>query len=398
MLKGKRILIGVTGGIAAYKIPLLVREFKKAGAEVKCILTPASSAFVTPLTLATLSEYPVESELYDAKSGKWTNHVELGGWADAMIIAPLTASSLAKMVTGHSDNLVLTTYLSAKCPVFVAPAMDLDMYVHPSTQENLHCLAKRGVQVIPAESGELASGLIGQGRMAEPETIAQYVAAAFETTHQPLSGKRFLITAGPTYEALDPVRFIGNHSTGKMGIALADYVASLGAEVFLVLGPTSEKPANTSIHVLNVESAEDMLREVQSHWKKCEVGIFAAAVADYRPAQKLAQKIKKSEDRLELELVKNPDVLKWAGQHKMTNQVLIGFALETQNEEDNAKDKLVKKNLDYIVLNSLNDRGAGFGHDTNRVTLIDKHNIIRKFELLSKKETAREIINTIFAI
>lgn len=399
MLKGKRILIGVTGGIAAYKIPFLVREFKQAGAEVKCILTPASSAFVTPLTLATLSEHPVETELFDPMTGEWANHVELGLWADALVIAPLTASSLAKMAIGHSDNLLLATYLSARCPVFVAPAMDLDMYAHPTTTSNLKVLESHGVHVIPAAHGELASGLTGQGRMAEPQDIARVVVDFFQVNNgQPLKGQKVLITAGPTYEAIDPVRFIGNHSTGKMGIALADEAAALGAEVKLVLGPSALRPTNSSVEVISVQSATEMWEAVKQRWGYCTAGIFAAAVADYRPERTQLQKIKKQGETLELTLVKNPDILQWAGTHKKSGQLLTGFALETTNEEAHAKEKLEKKNLDFIVLNSLNDSGAGFGHDTNRVSLIDKHNNIRKFELLSKTETAREIIKHIFAI
>lgn len=399
MLKGKRILIGVTGGIAAYKIPFLVREFKQAGAEVKCILTPASSAFVTPLTLATLSEHPVETELFDPMTGEWANHVELGLWADALVIAPLTASSLAKMAIGHSDNLLLATYLSARCPVFVAPAMDLDMYAHPTTTSNLKVLESHGVHVIPAAHGELASGLTGQGRMAEPQDIARVVVDFFQVNNgQPLKGQKVLITAGPTYEAIDPVRFIGNHSTGKMGIALADEAAALGAEVKLVLGPSALRPINSSVEVISVQSANEMWEAVKQEWEQCTAGIFAAAVADYRPEQVQSEKIKKKGETLELMLVKNPDILQWAGTQKKSGQFLTGFALETTNEEVHAKEKLEKKNLDFIVLNSLNDSGAGFGHDTNRVSLIDKHNNIRKFELLSKTETAREIIKHIFAI
>jgi phosphopantothenoylcysteine decarboxylase / phosphopantothenate---cysteine ligase len=399
MLKGKRILIGVTGGIAAYKIPFLVREFKQAGAEVKCILTPASSAFVTPLTLATLSENPVETELFDQVTGEWANHVELGLWADALVIAPLTASSLAKMAIGHSDNLLLATYLSARCPVFVAPAMDLDMYAHPTTTTNLKVLESHGVHVIPAAHGELASGLQGQGRMAEPQDIARVVTDFFQlNTSQPLKGQKILITAGPTYEAIDPVRFIGNHSTGKMGIALADEAAALGAEVKLVLGPSALRPKKSSVEVVSVQSASEMWDAVKQQWEQCTAGIFAAAVADYRPEQVQSEKIKKKGETLELTLVKNPDILQWAGAQKKSGQLLTGFALETTNEEVHALEKLEKKNLDFIVLNSLNDPGAGFGHDTNRVSLIDKHNNIRKFELLSKTETAREIIKHIFAI
>lgn len=393
MLKGKRILVGVTGGIAAYKIPLLVRELIKLEAEVKCILTSASSDFVTPLTLATLSKNEVYTDLYDQRSGLWTNHVELGLWADAMIIAPLTASSLSKMVIGHSDNLLLTTYLSARCPVFVAPAMDLDMYQHFSTTENLQKLADNGVHVIPAEVGELASGLSGKGRMAEPETIAQIVNTYFQKESHDLSGVRALVTAGPTYETIDPVRFIGNHSTGKMGIAIADELASRGAAVTLLLGPSSHYPKQSTVQVIRIQSAEDLFHYVKLNWNDMQLGIFSAAVADYKPANVSQQKIKKAGDTLQIDLIKNPDTLKWAGENKKENQRLVGFALETTNELEHAKDKLARKNLDLIVLNSLNDKGAGFGHDTNQVTFLDKYNNCVNLELLTKVEVAKQLID-----
>jgi phosphopantothenoylcysteine decarboxylase/phosphopantothenate--cysteine ligase len=393
MLKGKRILVGVTGGIAAYKIPFLVRELIKLGAEVKCILTPASSAFVTPLTLATVSKNPVYTELFDRETGEWANHVELGLWADAFVIAPLTASSLAKLAVGHSDNLLLTTYLSARCPVFVAPAMDLDMYVHPTTAANLEQIAKNNVHVIPAEEGELASGLSGQGRMAEPEHIASFVNRFFAQSHTDFSNKIVLITAGPTYESIDPVRFIGNHSSGKMGIALADEMANRGAEVYLLLGPSNHLPNNPAVKVHGFKTAQDLLALTQQFWSSADVGIFAAAVADYRPKDIAQEKIKKSSDEMSITLVKNPDVLKWAGDNKKDMQFLVGFALETTNEEAHAKQKLVNKNLDLIVMNSLKNEGAGFGHDTNKVTLLDKHNKIVNLQLLSKSEVAKEIVD-----
>lgn len=393
MLKGKRILVGVTGGIAAYKIPLLVREFIKLGAEVKCILTPASSAFVTPLTLATVSKNPVYTELFDRETGAWANHVELGLWADAFVIAPLTASSLAKLAIGHSDNLLLTTYLSARCPVFVAPAMDLDMYAHPTTLTNLKKLVSNNVHVIPAEEGELASGLSGQGRMAEPEAIASFVSHFFSKKVLDYMGKRVLITAGPTYEAIDPVRFIGNHSTGKMGIALADELANRGAEVDLLLGPSGFLPTNLAINIHRFKTAQELLVLTQNKWISADIGIFAAAVADYRPKDIAQEKIKKSTDEMTIMLVKNPDVLMWAGENKLDKQILVGFALETMNEIEHATQKLAKKKLDLIVMNSLKNEGAGFGHDTNQVTLLDKHNKIVNFQLLSKSEVAKEIVD-----
>lgn len=394
MLAGKRILVGVTGGIAAYKTPMLVRALIKLGAEVKCIMTSASSAFVTPLTLATVSKNEVYTELFDPVTGQWANHVELGLWADAFVIAPLTASSLAKMAVGHSDNLLLTTYLSARCPVFVAPAMDLDMYQHPSTKENLDKLTRQGVQVIPAESGELASGLSGQGRMTEPDTIAEFIQSFFTSErNNDLAGVKALVTAGPTYEPIDPVRFIGNHSTGKMGIALADALADRGAEVILCLGPSGFLPRNKTIEIRRFATAGELLLLVQEHWTSVNLGIFSAAVADYRPSHVADEKIKKSEDSMELQLVKNPDVLFWAGQNKSDQQTLVGFALETTNEFEHAKGKLKKKNLDLIVLNSLRTEGAGFGHDTNQVTLLDKDNNCVNLELLSKIETAQKIVD-----
>ncbi len=398
MLKGKRILIGVTGGIAAYKIPLLVREFIKLGAEVKCILTPASSDFVTPLSLATVSKNAVYSELFDSKTGLWTNHVDLGLWADTFVIAPLTASSLAKMVVGHSDNLLLTTYLSSRCPVFVAPAMDLDMYAHFSTQENLQKLIANGVHVIPAVEGELASGLTGKGRMTEPEDIAQFVDRFFSKPEQDLIGVNALVTAGPTYEAIDPVRFIGNHSTGKMGIALANELAERGAKVTLLLGPTNLSTDNSNINLIRFKTAEELFDLVKKNWKECDLGIFSAAVADYKPSDVAKEKIKKSDEELTLKLIKNPDSLKWAGQHKSQHQTLVGFALETTNEVENAKQKLDKKNLDLIVLNSLKNEGAGFGHDTNQVTLLGKDNNCVNFELLTKVEVAKQIVDYVKSI
>lgn len=394
MLKGKRVLIGVSGGIAAYKIPYLVRLFKKAGAEVRCILSSSASSFVSPLTLATLAENEVHAELFNPQTGTWTNHVELGLWADVMIIAPLTASTLSKLVSGHSDNLLLTTYLSAKCPVVVAPAMDLDMYAHPSTQDNLETLKCRGVHVMDAEDGELASGLVGKGRMPEPEQIFEFTQFVFALENGRLTNKRVLVTAGPTYEALDPVRFIGNHSTGKMGIAIAEKCALENAHVTLILGPSNQSISKLpNLTVITVQCAEDMLAAVRNHWSDAQIGIFSAAVADYRPLEMANEKIKKNTDSMQIALVKNPDILAWAGQNKATDQYLVGFALETENEIEHAQSKLQRKNLDLIVLNSLKVPGAGFGYDTNQVSFIAKDNKITNFELLLKSEVAENLVN-----
>lgn len=392
-MKGKRILLGITGGIAAYKTTFLIRLFKKAGAEVKVIMTPASSDFVSPLVLATLSENPVVIEFWNKQTGQWTNHVDLALWADVYLVAPLTANSLSKLANGACDNMVLATYLSAKCPVFLAPAMDLDMYAHPTTKSNLNLVQANGNYLIPAEHGELASGLVGTGRMAEPETIFNYLYSHFNAGSNDLDGKVFLITAGPTYEAIDPVRFIGNHSTGKMGFELAKQVAARGGKVVLITGPTSLASSHPNIELIRITDAREMLRQVQMIWDSVDVGIFAAAVADYRPKIQAEEKIKKSNENLTLELVKNPDILKWAGENKKEEQLLVGFALETNNLIENAKNKLVKKNLDLIVANSLEDEGAGFAYDTNKVTLLDRHNNRTDLELSSKENIACEIIN-----
>ena len=393
-MQGKRILLGITGGIAAYKIAFLVRILKKSGAEVRCIMTPASSDFISPLVLSTLSENPVGIEFWDKKSGVWTNHVEYGLWADLFVVAPLTANSLAKMASGACDNLLLATYLSMKCPVMVAPAMDLDMYAHPATKRNLVQLEKDGVQIIPAESGQLASGLEGEGRMAEPETIAGAISAFFENgpSAKRLFGKKVLITAGPTYEAIDPVRFIGNHSSGKMGYAIAEKCLEEGAEVILVSGPTNLDLIHPRLQLLRVRSAEEMLKKVQEHWDESQIGIFSAAVADYRPRKAADQKIKKKDDEMAIELVKNPDILGWAGSVKKAGQLLTGFALETNDVVDYATTKLKKKNLNMIVMNSLEDKGAGFAVDTNKISILDDHNNFTSFELKSKSAVAADIV------
>ena len=392
-MQGKGILLGITGGIAAYKIAELIRLLIKSGAEVKCIMTPASCDFITPLTVSTLSKNPVAINFWDKDSGEWENHVELGGWADLFLIAPLTANSLAKMVSGLSDNLLITTYLSAKCPVMVAPAMDLDMYIHPSTKRNLFVLENDGVNVLPVGSGELASGLVGQGRMLEPLELFDSIQDFFKVKST-FEGKHFLITAGPTYELIDPVRFIGNHSSGKMGFALAKELLERGAHVTLVSGPTKEELSHSKLDFIRISSAEQMLKAVQDVWGDVDGGVFAAAVADYRPKIVADKKIKKKSDELTIELVKNPDILAWAGENKK-NQLLVGFALETNDLIENAQSKLKKKNLDLIVANSLENKGAGFGHETNKVTIIDRSNNLIDLELMKKDQVAKSIVDII---
>lgn len=395
VLSGKKILLGVSGGIAAYKTASLVRLFIKAGAHVQVIMTPASKDFVTPLTLSTLSKNPVHSSFYneDDENAVWNNHVDLALWADFFIIAPATANTLSKMVSGNSDNLLLAAYLSAKCPVYFAPAMDLDMYKHPSTLASFKALQSYGNTIIPAESGELASGLSGEGRMAEPENIVSFLEADIKSK-LPLRGKKILVTAGPTYEPIDPVRFIGNHSSGKMGFDIAKAAADEGAEVILISGPTHLKLEHSLIKVVNVTSSEEMYHACHASFNEVNVAIAAAAVADYRPKNVAPQKIKKNESTLSLELEKTKDILASLGEIKK-EQFLIGFALETENEIENAKLKIKKKNLDLIVLNSLNDEGAGFGKPTNKVTFIDKDFNVEPLELKTKEEVAQDIINKI---
>ena len=390
-LKGKKILLAISGGIAAYKMNYLVRDFVKKGAEVKVILTPSAENFVTKVTLSTLSKNAVYSDFYD-QNGTWNSHVELALWADVLLVAPCTANTLAKMVHGICDNLVIATYMSAKCPVFIAPAMDLDMYAHPSTKENLEKAERFGHHIIPAEFGELASGLEGQGRLAEPETILQKIEDFFtQNQSKNLEGKTVLITAGPTYEAIDPVRFIGNHSSGKMGFSLAEEAVKRGAKVILISGPTSQKADHKNIEIHRVTSAKEMYDEVFKYYEKVDIAIASAAVADYAPKIVAKEKIKKSEEEFTIELVKNPDILKTMGEKK-THQFLVGFALETQNEEENAKSKLQKKNLDMIVLNSLRDEGAGFQKDTNKVKILT-HSEQKEFSLKSKDEVAKDILD-----
>lgn len=395
MLSGKKVLLGVSGSIAAYKASFLVRLLIKKGAEVKVILTPSARAFVTPLTLSTLSKNPVLWEYYDPKDpeGKWNNHVDLALWADLILLAPATSNTLSKMVSGICDNLLMGVYLSAKSPVYFAPAMDLDMYQHPSTQENISKLKSFGHRFIPAGSGELASGLEGEGRMAEPEDIIDFIEQDLKNG-LPLSGKKVLINAGPTYEPIDPVRFIGNHSSGKMGVALAEKASALGAEVTLVLGPTHIRPSDSSIKLRTVQTAVEMNAACREEFPATDLGILAAAVSDYRPENAANQKIKKNAQPLTLKMVENPDILMGLGEMKKENQVLVGFALETQNGEENAVKKLHKKNCDLIVLNSPG-KNSGFGSNSNEVTLIDRKENKTKLKLKSKTEIAEEILHHI---
>jgi len=394
MLTGKKILIGVTGSIAAYKTAYLVRELIKLEAEVKIIMTSASSEFIPPLTLSTLSKNPVALDFVKNKNGEWENHVELGLWADLFIIAPATANTIAKMANGICDNLLLATYLSSRCPVWIAPAMDLDMFIHPSTTSNINKIINSGTLVIEPRIGELASGLEGKGRMEEPEIIANKINAYFSNSSI-LKDKNIIITGGPTYESIDPVRFIGNHSSGKTGVLLADECARRGAKVTLILGPSNQLPKDKSIHLILVKSAQQMLNAVQLEWSKSDIGIFSAAVSDYRPLNQSVNKIKKNDNTLTIELIKNPDILFWAGQQKTKQQYLVGFALETNNEIENAKKKVSKKNLDLLILNSLNDKGAGFAYDTNKVTFVKPDNKLINFELKQKSEMTTDILNQI---
>ena len=398
VLSGKKILLGVTAGIAAYKTAFLVRLFIKAGAQVKVIMTPAAKEFVTPLTLSTLSKNEVVFSFTkeDDHGKQWNNHVEYGLWADLMLIAPATANTLSKMATGNSDNFLLATYLSAKCPVYFAPAMDLDMFKHPSTKNSFDQLISFGNVMIPATSGELASGLSGEGRMAEPEDIVAFIEDHLAQS-LPLLNKKVLITAGPTYEAIDPVRFIGNHSSGKMGFELAAAANAAGAKVILVSGPTHLANPHENIELVRVQSALEMFDAATKFFPEVDIAIAAAAVSDYRPKVSAMQKIKKNSEIMQLELVKNPDILATLGEAKK-DQLLIGFALETENEEENAAGKLKKKNLDFIVLNSLNDSGAGFKSETNKIKILFKDGNVKTFDLKSKKEVAEDILNEIILL
>jgi len=389
-LQGKKILLGISAGIAAYKSLSLIRLFKKAGAEVKVLLTPPAEAFVGKLTPATLADSPVHSELFDAGTGEWVNHVKLGLESDLMLIAPATASTLSKMASGQSDNLLLTAYLSARCPVWVAPAMDLDMWLHPATQRSIYLLVKDGVRVIEPAEGELASGLVGKGRMEEPENLFRLVEEFFEVP-KPFLGKKVLITLGPTREALDPVRFISNHSTGKMGAEIAKCLLEMGADVHIVAGPVSSEILPSGAQVFHVESAIQMHEAVTQVFPQMDIAILCAAVADYRPAEVATQKIKKTGDEMEIRLVKNPDIAASLGASKKPGQFLLGFALETNNELENALSKLQRKNLDAIVLNSLQDPDAGFAVDTNKITILSAAGGTFAYETKTKKEVAHDI-------
>ena len=397
MLQGKKIILGISGGIAAYKSVYLLRLFIKAGAEVQVVITPSGKEFITPVTLSALSGKPVISEFFTANTGSWNSHVDLGLWADAMVIAPATASTIAKMANGVADNMLITTYLSAKAPVFIAPAMDLDMYAHPSTQHNLTLLREYGNHIIEPASGELASHLVGKGRMEEPERILEIVDDFFGHSED-LSGKHVIVTAGPTYEKIDPVRFIGNYSSGKMGYAIAENCASRGATVTLISGPVSIKAKHPSIKVINVESAVEMYNASVDIFPSCDVAVMCAAVADYAVENQSIHKIKREHDDVPvIKLKKNPDIAAKLGNLKKDNQILVGFALETDNEEANAAGKLRKKNLDFIVLNSLSDKGAGFMTDTNKITIIDNTGSVKHYGLKDKKLVAEDVVNEIIA-
>ena len=392
MLQGKHIIVGVTGGIAAYKTATLVRLLVKQGAEVRVLMTPMAKHFITPLTLATLSKNPIAVEFYNPENGDWNSHVSLGLWADLFVIAPATANTLAKMANGIADNLLLTTYLSARCPVIVAPAMDVDMAQHVATQTNLQLLRNRGVQVIEPTFGELASGLDGKGRMEEPERIAEII-EQFLVKKKSLKNKRFLVTAGPTYEAIDPVRFIGNHSSGKMGYALAETLAQRGAQVTLISGPSSLIISNNAIELIRVTSAKEMHDAAITHFPKMNGAILCAAVADFTPIKTAEKKIKREKNTLLIELKPTADIAAELGKKKKKNQLLVGFALETDNELTNAKRKLQTKNLDLIVLNSLKDEGAGFGVDTNKITIINADEKVQQFPLQTKQAAAEAIVD-----
>jgi len=395
MLESRKILVGVTGSIAAYKAAVLIRMLVKEKAEVKVIMTPLAKAFITPLTLATLSKNPVLVDFYNAENGDWNNHVDLGMWADAYVIAPATANTMAKMAHGIADNLLLTAYLSARCPVFVAPAMDLDMLAHPATRHNIDVLKQFGNLILEPETGELASGLTGKGRMEEPEKIVEALKKHFSRKKKipsRLKGKNILVTAGPTSEPIDPVRFISNHSSGRMGYALADALASQGARVILISGPTSENIADPGITLVPVQTADEMYTECRTRYPHMDGAILVAAVADYKPKYRAQEKIKRSMQNLTLELEPNRDIAAALGSMKKKNQFLAGFALETEHAVKNAREKMKRKNFDFIVLNSLQDKGTGFGTDTNKITLLDKHNRKMEFPLKTKQEVAEDIL------
>jgi phosphopantothenoylcysteine decarboxylase/phosphopantothenate--cysteine ligase len=395
-MSNKRILLGISGGIAAYKIAFLIRLLKKSGAEVKVVMTPSAVDFISPLVVSTLSENPVSIEFWDKSNGQWTNHVELALWADVLVIAPLTANTLSKLAHGSCDNLLTAVYLSAKSPVLVAPAMDLDMYAHPTTKSNLERISAHNVQIIPAETGELASGLNGEGRMAEPETIFNAILNCIQSNQENHSflNKKVLITAGPTYENIDPVRFVGNRSSGKMGYAIAQEFLNRGAYVWLISGPTNLSLSHPNLTLVKIQSALELDAEVKKVWSDMQIGVFAAAVADYRPETVATEKIKKHGDDLTVKFLKNPDVLHWAGANK-SEQLLIGFALESENLLENGKEKLRKKNADLIVMNSIKDEGAGFESETNKISILDKDNKLSTFELKSKALVAKDIVDYI---
>jgi len=393
-LKGRHIIVGVTGSIAAYKAASLIRLLVKQGAEVKVIMTPLAKEFITPLTLATLSKHPILVDFFNPENGDWNSHVDLGLWADAYLIAPATANTIGKMARGIADNLLLTTYLSARCPVFIAPAMDLDMFCHPATQENLTILQSRGNKVIEPASGELASGLEGKGRMEEPEVITAFLANYFAQSNR-FKGKKILVSAGPTYEAIDPVRFIGNHSSGKMGYAIAESLANQGAEVVLVSGPVHVTLNNPTVKIIKVNSANEMFNACLAEFQSVDAAIMAAAVADYTPVDTATEKIKRTDNEMFIALKPNPDIAASLGALKKANQILVGFALETNNFEENALVKLKKKNLDFIVLNAANEKGAGFNSDTNRISIIHQNGKLDSFDMKSKIHVADDIINTL---
>jgi len=401
MLKGRKILLGVTGGIAAYKAAVIIRLLVKEGAEVKVVMTPLAKEFITPLTLATLSKNPVLVDFFDPEDGRWNSHIDLGLWADLFLIAPATANTIGKMAAGIADNLLLTSYLSARCPVFLAPAMDLDMLAHPATMSNIERLRSFGNHIIEPDTGELASGLEGRGRMAEPEVMVKEISKFLskkKIDKLPLQGKHVFINAGPTVEPIDPVRFISNHSSGRMGIALADEAASLGAEVTLVLGPVNLRPSEKNIYIVDVRTASEMMDASVKAFRSCDIAILAAAVADFTPVTTLSAKMKRGIGEMVITLQPTEDIAAFLGEIKQKNQLLVGFALETENELNNAIGKLHRKNFDLIILNSLRDEGAGFDHDTNRITIIDNNNNIDKFELKSKGEVASDILRRIISL
>ena len=391
-LKGKNILLGITGGIAAYKAAILVRLLVKEGAQVRVVMTKLAKEFITPLTMATLSKSPILVEFFDPESGEWNSHVDIGLWSDLYVIAPATANSMGKMAHGIADNLLLTTYLSARCPVMFAPTMDLDMYQHPANLKNIEILRSYGNIIVEPESGELASGLVGKGRMAEPEVITERIIDFFSSKKK-LKSKKILVTAGPTYEPIDPVRFIGNFSSGKMGYAIAEQLADQGAEVVLVSGPTHLEISNPGIRTIKVQTALEMYEEAVANYPSCDAAIMSAAVADFKPAKQYKQKVKSGKSDMHIALEPNQDIAAQLGKMKKKNQLLVGFALETNNELEHAKKKIQNKKLDFIVLNSLQETGAGFGHDTNKISIIDQNEQVTNFELKSKQAVAADIVN-----